>query len=142
MSPTCRHCLGKRSILTWFLSALAPLPIALPQSNTLTAGAGRVLFSHPAESDVDATLVFGVNTDVLTSDMNVVSAASCTTNAVVPVLSTLLRAFGVEAASITTIHSLMNDQPVLDAYHHTDLRKTRAASQSIIPVDTGPRSRH
>ena len=43
----------------------------------------------------------------------------------------------MEAATITTIHSLMNDQPVLDAYHHTDLRKTRAASQSIIPVDTG-----
>lgn len=103
----------------------------------LTAGAGRVLFSHPAESDVDATLVFGVNNEALTADMNVVSAASCTTNAVVPVLSTLSQAFGVEAATMTTIHSLMNDQPVLDAYHHTDLRKTRAASQSIIPVDTG-----
>ena len=48
-----------------------------------------------------------------------------------------IETFGVEAATITTIHSLMNDQPVLDAYHHTDLRKTRAASQSIIPVDTG-----
>ena len=103
----------------------------------LDAGAGRVLFSQPAESDVDATIVFGVNDDALAPDMRVVSAASCTTNAVVPVLDTLCHAFGIEAATITTIHSLMNDQPVLDAYHHTDLRKTRAASQSIIPVDTG-----
>ena len=103
----------------------------------LDAGAGRVLFSQPAESDVDATIVFGVNDDALSPDMRVVSAASCTTNAVVPVLDTLCYAFGIEAATITTIHSLMNDQPVLDAYHHTDLRKTRAASQSIIPVDTG-----
>ena len=103
----------------------------------LTAGAGRVLFSQPGESDVDATIVFGVNDHALSSEMQVVSAASCTTNAVVPVLSTLSAAFGIEAATITTIHSLMNDQPVLDAYHHTDLRKTRAASQSIIPVDTG-----
>lgn len=86
---------------------------------------------------MDATIVFGVNAGELASDMRVVSAASCTTNAVVPVLDTLSRAFGIEAATITTIHSLMNDQPVLDAYHHTDLRKTRAASQSIIPVDTG-----
>ncbi|GIR69966.1 MAG: hypothetical protein CM15mP74_12170 [Halieaceae bacterium] len=103
----------------------------------LHSGAGRVLFSHPAESDVDATIVYGVNTETLSADMDVVSAASCTTNAVVPVLATLSETFGVEAATITTIHSLMNDQPVLDAYHHTDLRKTRAASQSIIPVDTG-----
>ena len=103
----------------------------------LDAGANRVLFSQPAESDVDATIVYGVNNDALAPDMRVVSAASCTTNAVVPVLDTLSRGFGIEAATITTIHSLMNDQPVLDAYHHTDLRKTRAASQSIIPVDTG-----
>jgi len=103
----------------------------------LDAGAARVLFSQPAESDVDATIVFGVNEDALATEMRVVSAASCTTNAVVPVLDTLSRGFGIEAATITTIHSLMNDQPVLDAYHHTDLRKTRAASQSIIPVDTG-----
>ena len=103
----------------------------------LQAGASRVLFSQPAESDVDETIVYGVNSDSLSAEMTVVSAASCTTNAVVPVLATLSRAVGIEAATITTIHSLMNDQPVLDAYHHTDLRKTRAASQSIIPVDTG-----
>ena len=103
----------------------------------LHAGASRVLFSQPAESDVDETIVYGVNSDSLSAGMTVVSAASCTTNAVVPVLATLSHSVGIEAATITTIHSLMNDQPVLDAYHHTDLRKTRAASQSIIPVDTG-----
>ena len=102
----------------------------------LEAGAQRVLFSQPGESDVDATIVFGVNERELKPEMQIVSAASCTTNAVVPVLSVLEQAFGIEAATITTIHSLMNDQPVLDAYHNTDLRKTRSASQSIIPVDT------
>jgi len=55
----------------------------------------------------------------------------------VPVIDTLHRSLGVESGVITTIHSAMNDQPVLDAYHHTDLRKTRAAGHSIIPVDTG-----
>jgi glyceraldehyde-3-phosphate dehydrogenase type I len=55
----------------------------------------------------------------------------------VPVIQVLDRAFNIESGIITTIHSVMNDQPVIDAYHHTDLRKTRAASQSIIPVDTG-----
>ena len=102
----------------------------------LSAGARRVLFSQPAESDVDTTVVYGINTEALRSDMTIVSAASCTTNAVVPVLSVIEQGLGIEAATITTIHSLMNDQPVLDAYHHTDLRKTRAASESIIPVDT------
>jgi glyceraldehyde-3-phosphate dehydrogenase type I len=55
----------------------------------------------------------------------------------VPVIEALERALGIDSGVITTIHSAMNDQPVLDAYHHTDLRKTRAALQSIIPVDTG-----
>jgi glyceraldehyde-3-phosphate dehydrogenase type I len=54
----------------------------------------------------------------------------------VPVIQVLDQAFGIDCGTITTIHSVMNDQPVLDAYHHTDLRKTRASSQSIIPVDT------
>lgn len=103
----------------------------------LAQGARRVLFSQPAQADVDATVVFGINHDVLRGDHRVVSNASCTTNAIVPVIRALDEALGVEAGTITTIHSAMNDQPVLDAYHHTDLRKTRASSQSIIPVDTG-----
>ncbi|MEM1402052.1 MAG: type I glyceraldehyde-3-phosphate dehydrogenase [Pseudomonadota bacterium] len=103
----------------------------------LSAGARRVLFSQPAQSDVDATVVFGINQSVLQPDHTVVSAASCTTNGIVPVIAALQQAFGIEYGTITTIHSAMNDQPVLDAYHHTDLRKTRAAGQSIIPVETG-----
>ena len=103
----------------------------------LRAGAGRVLFSQPAEADVDATVVYGINHRDLRADHKIVSAASCTTNGIVPVIAALDAAFGIEFGTITTIHSAMNDQPVLDAYHNTDLRKTRAAGQSIIPVDTG-----
>lgn len=102
----------------------------------LQSGAARLLFSQPAQSDVDATLVFGVNDHLLKPDHRVISAASCTTNCVVPVLQCLDEAFGVEYGAITTIHSAMNDQPVIDAYHDQDLRKTRSAFQSIIPVDT------
>lgn len=102
----------------------------------LQRGARRVLFSQPARADVDATVVYGVNESSLLSSHTIASAASCTTNGVVPVIDALDRAFGIVNGTITTIHSAMNDQPVLDAYHHTDLRKTRAAGQSIIPVDT------
>ena len=103
----------------------------------LAAGASKVLFSQPATADVDATIVRGINEHILKAEHEIVSAASCTTNCIVPVIDVLDRAFGVENGVITTIHSAMNDQPVLDAYHHTNLRKTRAAGQSIIPVDTG-----
>ncbi|MCK9506209.1 MAG: erythrose-4-phosphate dehydrogenase [Porticoccaceae bacterium] len=102
----------------------------------LQAGAGRVLFSQPARADVDATIVCGVNENDLCGSHTIVSAASCTTNCVVPVLAVLDRRLGIDAAVITTIHSAMNDQPLLDSYHDTDLRKTRAAIQSMIPVDT------
>ena len=103
----------------------------------LASGAKRVLFSQPAEPTVDATIVYGINQHLLTDQQTIVSAASCSTNCVVPVIKVLHDTFGVEGGVITTIHSAMNDQPVIDAYHHTDLRKTRAAMQSIIPVDTG-----
>jgi len=103
----------------------------------LQQGAKRVLFSQPAEGDVDATIVYGVNHQTLRASHTIISNASCTTNCIVPVIELLQAAFGVEHGVITTIHSAMNDQPVLDAYHHTDLRKTRSAFQSIIPVDTG-----
>ncbi len=103
----------------------------------LQQGADRVLFSQPAEADVDATVVYGINHGELLAEHRIASNASCTTNAIVPVIAALQETLGIESGTITTIHSAMNDQPVLDAYHHTDLRKTRAASQSIIPVDTG-----
>ena len=101
----------------------------------LSAGAKKVLFSHPADGDIDATIIYGINHDSLTAAMDVVSAGSCTTNCIVPVIQVLDRHFGVESGTITTIHASMHDQQVIDAYH-PDLRRSRAASQSIIPVDT------
>jgi erythrose-4-phosphate dehydrogenase len=103
----------------------------------ITAGAKRVLFSQPAESDVDATIIYGINESELKPEHTIISNASCTTNCIVPVIHALHQAFGIDSGVITTIHSAMNDQPVIDAYHNTDLRKTRSAVQSIIPVDTG-----
>ena len=103
----------------------------------IASGAKRVLFSQPAESTVDATIVYGINQHLLSGKETIISSASCSTNCVVPVIKVLHDQFGVEGGVITTIHSAMNDQPVIDAYHNTDLRKTRAAMQSIIPVDTG-----
>ena len=102
----------------------------------LSSGAKRLLFSQPARSDVDATIIAGLNQTELKAEHKIVSAASCTTNAIIPVLSLLHEAFGIEQGLTTTVHSAMNDQPVIDAYHHTDLRLTRSALQSIIPVDT------
>lgn len=101
----------------------------------LALGAKRVLFSHPADNDIDATIIYGVNHETLTANDKLISNGSCTTNCIVPVIKTLDDNFGVESGTITTIHSSMHDQQVIDAYHE-DLRRTRAASQSIIPVDT------
>lgn len=101
----------------------------------LSAGAKKVLFSQPADADVDATIVYGINDDELLAEHTIVSNGSCTTNCIVPVIKVLDDAFSIESGAITTIHASMHDQQVIDAYHH-DLRRTRAASQSIIPVDT------
>jgi D-erythrose 4-phosphate dehydrogenase len=105
----------------------------------LAAGAPRVLLSQPmaSEADIDATVVYGVNQDCLVGSERLVSNASCTTNCGVPLLKLLDELVGLEYVSITTIHSAMNDQPVIDAYHHEDLRRTRSAFQSVIPVSTG-----
>lgn len=102
----------------------------------LDAGAKRLIFSQPAEADVDATTVFGINHHELTSEHRIISAASCTTNCVVPPLKALDDAFGIESVMVRTLHAAMNDQPVIDAYHHADLRRNRAAFESIIPVET------
>jgi len=103
----------------------------------LDRGAKRVLFSQPAEADVDATIVYGINHEQIKASDRIISNASCTTNCIIPVIQSLGNAIGIESGHITTIHSAMNDQPVIDAYHHTDLRRTRSASNSIIPVETG-----
>lgn len=80
-------------------------------------------------------MVYGVNEQELKQTDCIVSNASCTTNCIIPVIKLLDDAFGIESGTVTTIHSAMHDQQVIDAYH-SDLRRTRAASQSIIPVDT------
>ncbi len=105
----------------------------------LAAGAPRLLVSNPmqSEAETDLTAIMGVNHDQLGDAVSIVSNASCTTNCIIPVLGLIDDAYGVEAGSITTVHSAMNDQPVLDGYHRTDLRRTRSAMNSIVPVSTG-----
>jgi D-erythrose 4-phosphate dehydrogenase len=101
----------------------------------ITQGAKKVLFSHPASHDIDATIIYGINHHTLDPNDRIVSNGSCTTNCIVPVIQVIDEAFGVESGSITTVHSSMHDQQVIDAYHK-DLRRSRAATKSIIPVDT------
>ncbi len=103
----------------------------------LASGAQRLLFSQPADADIDATIVYGFNSEQLVPGCRIVSSASCTTNCVVPVLDLLDKRLGIESGVSTTIHSAMNDQPVIDSYHQTDLRLTRSALQSMVPVETG-----
>jgi len=102
----------------------------------LRNGCQRVLFSQPGTADLDCTIVFGYNESALRPNHRLVSNASCTTNCVVPVIDVLDQAFSIASGTTTTIHSAMHDQPVIDSFHSTDLRKTRSALHSIIPVDT------
>ena len=103
----------------------------------IDAGVKRMLLSQPADSDVDATIVYGFNESEICSTHSIVSAASCTTNCIIPVLEAIQDLAGIEHGTTQTIHSAMNDQPIIDAYHKNDLRLTRSAMSSIIPVDTG-----
>ncbi|MGH1460857.1 MAG: type I glyceraldehyde-3-phosphate dehydrogenase [Neptuniibacter sp.] len=103
----------------------------------LKSGAKRLLFSQPATAEVDGTIVYGLNEDQLLPEHRIISAASCTTNCIIPVLDLLDKELGIINGVTTTIHSAMNDQPVIDSYHQTDLRLTRSAMHSIVPVDTG-----
>ncbi|PIE70737.1 MAG: erythrose-4-phosphate dehydrogenase [Deltaproteobacteria bacterium] len=100
------------------------------------AGARRVMFSCPADREVDATIVYGLNHHTLTEDARIISSASCTTNCITHVIKVLDEEIGILSGVITTIHSMMNDQPVIDGYHHPDLRRSRSAGASIIPVTT------
>ncbi len=99
-------------------------------------GVTRVLFSHPGSAELDRTVVVGFNDELLQADDRLISNASCSTNCIVPVLEMLDREFTVQFGVTNTIHSAMHDQPVIDAFHSSDLRKTRSALNSIIPVDT------
>ncbi|MED5525972.1 type I glyceraldehyde-3-phosphate dehydrogenase [Gallaecimonas pentaromativorans] len=101
----------------------------------LEAGAKKVLISAPGKN-VDATVVYGVNHDVLTKDMTIVSNASCTTNCLAPIAKPLNDTLGIESGLMTTIHSYTNDQRLTDVYH-SDLHRARAAALNMIPTKTG-----
>jgi len=102
----------------------------------LTGGAKKVVISAPGGDDVDATIVYGVNHNVLKRDFTVISNASCTTNCLVPVVKVLHDKIGVVNGIMTTIHSYTNDQVLTDVYH-SDLRRARSATMSQIPTKTG-----
>ncbi|OUI89520.1 glyceraldehyde-3-phosphate dehydrogenase [Acetobacter sp. DmW_043] len=104
-------------------------------SPLLQAGARKVLISAPG-TDVDATIVYGVNHDILTSDMTVVSNASCTTNCLAPVAKILEDHYGIERGYMVTIHSYTGDQRTVDTLHK-DLRRARASGLNMIPTSTG-----
>src|SRR3954471_59813 len=102
----------------------------------LKGGAKRVVISAPGGDDVDATIVYGVNHNVLKSSFTVISNASCTTNCLAPVAKVLHEKIGISAGVMNTIHAYTNDQVLSDVYH-SDLRRARTATHSQIPTKTG-----
>lgn len=102
----------------------------------INAGAKKVIISAPGGNDVDATIVYGVNHNVLKASDTVISNASCTTNCLAPLVKPLHDALGIQSGLMTTIHSYTNDQVLTDVYH-SDLRRARSATQSMIPTKTG-----
>ena len=100
------------------------------------AGAKKVVLTVPSKGDVDATVVLGVNDEVLTGNEKVLSNASCTTNCLAPMVKVLHDNFGIDKGFMTTVHSYTNDQRLLDL-PHSDLRRARSAAVSIIPTTTG-----
>ena len=102
----------------------------------LEGGAKKVIISAPGGGDVDATIVYGVNHDVLKSSDTVISNASCTTNCLAPIAKVINENIGMVAGIMTTIHAYTNDQVLTDVYH-SDLRRARSATMSMIPTKTG-----
>ena len=102
----------------------------------LRGGAKKVIISAPGGKDVDATIVYGVNHDVLTQAMTVISNASCTTNCLAPLVKPLHDKIGVVSGLMTTVHAYTNDQVLTDVMHE-DLRRARSAPMSMIPTKTG-----
>ncbi|HEX5485032.1 type I glyceraldehyde-3-phosphate dehydrogenase [Limnobacter sp.] len=102
----------------------------------LKGGAKKVIISAPGGKDVDATVVYGVNHNVLKSTDTVISNASCTTNCLAPLVKPLNDAIGIETGLMTTVHAYTNDQVLTDVYHE-DLRRARSATMSMIPTKTG-----
>jgi len=102
----------------------------------LTAGAERVILTVPAKDDLDATVVLGVNDEAIVDTARIVSNASCTTNCLVPIAKILDDEFGIVRGVMTTVHAYTNDQRLADV-PHKDFRRSRAASENIIPTTTG-----
>ncbi|MEX2354203.1 MAG: type I glyceraldehyde-3-phosphate dehydrogenase [Gammaproteobacteria bacterium] len=102
----------------------------------IEAGAKKVIISAPGSKDVDATVVYGVNHDTLKASHTVISNASCTTNCLAPLAKVLNDGIGIVSGIMTTIHSYTNDQVLTDVYH-SDLRRARSATMSMIPTSTG-----
>ncbi len=102
----------------------------------LVAGAKKVIISAPGGPDMDATIVYGVNDDILKASDTVISNASCTTNCLAPMVKPIDDEVGLVHGLMTTIHSYTNDQVLTDVYH-TDLRRARSATMSMIPTKTG-----
>jgi len=102
----------------------------------IAAGAKKVIISAPGDKDVDGTFVIGVNDDKLTSKLEVISNASCTTNCLAPLAKVLHEKIGIQRGLMTTIHAYTNDQVLTDVYH-SDLRRARSATHSQIPTKTG-----
>ena len=102
----------------------------------LAGGAKKVVISAPGGDDVDATVVFGVNHQILRASHTVISNASCTTNCLAPVAQVLHENIGIESGLMTTVHAYTNDQVLTDVYH-SDLRRARSATMSMIPTKTG-----
>jgi len=102
----------------------------------LKGGAKKVVISAPGGKDVDATIVYGVNHNVLKASDTVISNASCTTNCLAPLVKPLHDALGLENGLMTTVHAYTNDQVLTDVYHE-DLRRARSATMSMIPTKTG-----
>ncbi|RAM65770.1 type I glyceraldehyde-3-phosphate dehydrogenase [Mesotoga sp.] len=102
----------------------------------IEAGAKKVLITAPAKGEVDATIVLGVNDDMLRPEMKIVSNASCTTNSIAPIIKILNDSFKIQKGYLTTVHAYTNDQRILDL-PHSDLRRARAAAANTIPTSTG-----
>ncbi len=102
----------------------------------IEGGAKKVIISAPGGNDVDATIVYGVNHNVLKPSDTVISNASCTTNCLAPIAKVLHENIGMVGGVMTTIHAYTNDQVLTDVYH-TDLRRARSATMSMIPTKTG-----
>ncbi len=110
-------------------------------SQHIKAGAKKVIISAPAKGDIK-TVVYNVNEHILTKDDKIISAASCTTNCLAPVLNVLEKEFGIEAGYMTTVHAYTNDQANLDVAHKKGIysRRGRASAANIVPTSTGAAS--